>query len=456
MKPQNKHLLIIMALISLSCKKFLEIDPPKDSLVQSTVFISDEVAVSALTGIYSSMANNGFASGNASGITSICGRSADEFTNYNMNYSEFYENRISTSNTALANLYGSSYSVIYVANAVLEGLAKSQGITPAVKTQLEGEALFIRAFCYFYLTNLFGAVPLNLSTDYRINQIAYRSPTELVYLQIIQDLTTAERLLDEDYPSNERIRPNKAAANALLARTYLYQKDWENAEKHASLVIGKTNLYSLSPLESVFLKNSREAIWQLMPPASNFNTLEGTMFILTSTPQNLSLSQNLMDQAFEANDKRKTLWTKNYSDNSGTYNYPFKYKIRQSTNVSEYSMVFRLAEQYLIRAEARAQLNKPNLAVDDLDVIRNRAEISLIRNSTSNFGLSELLLSIEKERRSELFAEWGHRWLDLKRTGRSTAVLSQHKTDWHPNDALYPIPDAEINRNNNITQNEGY
>ena len=115
-------------------------------------------------------------------------------------------------------------------------------------------------------------------------------------------------------------------------------------------------------------------------------------------------------------------------------------------------MVLRLAEQYLVRAEARVHLNDLDGALVDVNKIRNRAGLG-VASGASN----ELVLDlIYKERRRELFAEWGHRWFDLKRTGKADAVLSVIKPGWQPTDVLFPIPQSELQNNPNMTQNPGY
>ena len=68
----------------------------------------------------------------------------------------------------------------------------------------------------------------------------------------------------------------------------------------------------------------------------------------------------------------------------------------------------------------------------------------------------QLLDSIKLERRRELFTEWGHRWLDLKRWELASQLLSDKKEAWQPEDVLYPIPEEEIRKNYNLTQNDGY
>ena len=115
-------------------------------------------------------------------------------------------------------------------------------------------------------------------------------------------------------------------------------------------------------------------------------------------------------------------------------------------------MVMRLAEQYLIRAEARAQQGNISGGLSDLNVIRNRANLIDISGVSQN----ELLKDIIQEKRIELFTEWGHRWLDLKRTNNTDAILSPIKPNWNSEDKLYPIPLRELDSNPNLNQNSGY
>ncbi|MCK9305851.1 MAG: RagB/SusD family nutrient uptake outer membrane protein, partial [Bacteroidales bacterium] len=146
-----------------------------------------------------------------------------------------------------------------------------------------------------------------------------------------------------------------------------------------------------------------------------------------------------------------------------SYIAPYKYRSYSSSSTSnpddsrkENSTVFRLAEQYLIRAEARAQQNKLDLAIADVDAIRARAGLPLIENTNPGIGKAALLDAIMQERRVELFTEWGHRWFDLKRTGKAVAVLSAIKTGFSANDLLYPIPASELNKDPFLEQNPGY
>lgn len=116
-------------------------------------------------------------------------------------------------------------------------------------------------------------------------------------------------------------------------------------------------------------------------------------------------------------------------------------------------MVLRLAEQYLIRSEARAMQSNFEGALQDINQTRSRAGLTDVDLDNT----AELLTAIEKERRIELFSEWGHRWLDLKRLNRADAVLSIFKaSNWNSTDIFYPIPKSDLINNKSLIQNPGY
>lgn len=455
-KNGSTWMIFLVAILINGCDQYLEVDAPKTELVGTTVFEDDRTVKAVMDGVYSRMVSDlGFASGFANSITVKNGLASDELV-ANGILDPFYENSVLPSNSELGRYYWEEpYQYIYTVNGLLEGIEVSLGVSEDIRRQLRGEALFVRAFCYFYLLNNFGAVPLLLDTDYQKNIHSSRSSEVDVYEQIIADLRQAETLLGDDFSasSGERVRPNKWSATALLARVYLYTEHWDLADSKASELIGNTSLFELAPdINQVFLKNSSEAIWQLMPVRSYFNTMEGYRFIASSIPvASETVSEGLLND-FESGDLRFTNWLGSVSDGNTTWYYPYKYKVRLSATLEEYSMVLRLGEQYLIRAEARAHLNDLDGALDDLNAIRNRAGL-MDSGAVSSEGI---LQAIYKERRVELFAEWGHRWYDLKRTNLADQVLSNVKPQWRPTAKLYPIPTNEIDHNSNISQNEGY
>jgi hypothetical protein len=356
------------------------------------------------------------------------------------------------------------YFSIYQSNAAIEELTNSSGVSTELKKQLIGEVKFIRAFCYFYLVSLFGDVPLVVNTDWSTNYLLSRSTKDEIFNQIIFDLTEAQQLLVDNYTkfqNNERGRVNKWAATSMLARIYLYLKDWNKAESEATKVINNSALFQLeSDLSQTFIKTSKEGIWQLAPsnqtaPYIIVETANLVPASLTSKPIYYLTSSIL--NLFEANDKRKTNWTRTNVNGGTNYLYPYKYKKSTGTSggtITEYYTVLRLAEQFLIRAEASAQQNNLTQAIIDLNAIRARAGISILSSSLTQ---SQILAAVEKERATELFAEWGHRWLDLKRWGKADAIVGQLKgNNWQTSDQLLPIPKNEINKGKNLTQNEGY
>ncbi len=457
--PIIKLLVIIVLSCVFACADLIEIDHPKTEITKGSVFATDASADAAMKGIYSMMmGNRSFTSGSIEEYTGIA---ADELASYSTtpNVMQFYQNTVTPQNNELGLFWGEAYRYINNANAILEGLeGPGQAVSVATKARLEGEAKFIRAFGHFYLVNLFGGIPYLVSTDYRRNAKAARHTTQEVFVQIESDLNDAAALLADDFSASggERIQPNKGAALALLSRLYLFMEDWKMAEANATAIISNAQRYALAAdLDDVFKPNSMETIWQLKPVIPGMNTPQGQLFIL-SGPRNgssrrVSMTTDLVE-AFEPGDLRAQKWVGVFTSSLGTWYYPFKYKAGPGNVLKEYSSVFRLAEQYLIRAEARAQLGDLQNARADLDAIRSRAGLE----NSSATTQQELLMAIEHERRIELFGEWGHRWIDLKRTGRADEILGPLKPDWQPTDKLFPIPESEILLNPALTQNSGY
>jgi hypothetical protein len=444
--------LFLFSLAIPSCQKFIEVAPPINQLDVSSVFADDKTATAAIVGIYSDME---FSSPISTYLTLLPGLSADELssTSSDKGFLDFATNTYLPNNQYTAAIW-SIYSNVYEANSCIQGIQNSSGLTPEAKKQLKGEALFSRAFCYFYLVNLFGDVPLITATDYRVNDTVSRTPSARVYQQIITDLVTAQSLLSPDYPTDQRVRPNLWTATALLSRVYLYTNNWTNAESQASSIIN-SGLYTLSSPGSVFLNNSNETIWQLMPVIPSLNTQEAILFIPGSTTQipTYPLTNDLVN-AFEPGDNRISAWTGNTVVGNQTFYYPYKYKITGGSPANEYHVLFRLAEQYLIRAEARIQQGKITGAVEDLDTIRSRAGLTPLPVSLTP---GQVAVALQQERRIELFAELGHRWLDLKRTNKVDQVIGTLKpSTWQPTAALWPVPQDQRSANPSLSQNKGY
>ncbi|MDR6845602.1 RagB/SusD family nutrient uptake outer membrane protein [Flavobacterium granuli] len=451
----NSRFLIALCLTLGSCDSFVEVDLPASQLTTKTVFEDAGTAKAAMAGLYAKMRDGGILAGNSNGVSCNLGLYADEFDYYyQYSVSYFYTNSLFPGDLGVSDIWNRSYSQIYSANAVLEGLDISTAITEADKNQLQGEALFIRALLHFYLLNLYGDIPYINTTDYTQNSKVSRLSTEKVYNLIVMDLNKAIELLPEDYVSPERIIPNRSTANALLARVYLYMGLYPEASNAASAVLNDPQYIWETDLDKIFLKESSTTIWQFMPNTADSNTAEGSFYIFTSgPPPNVALKSDFVN-AFEEGDQRKTHWITEVTDGTSTWYHASKYKQASTTPSSvEYSVVFRLAEQYLIRSEARAYQGDLIGAKEDLNLIRTTAGLS----PTSAVTGEEIITDVLNQRRFELFTEFGQRFFDLKRTGKLDETLSASKAGWNTTDALWPLPALELNSNPNLNpQNPGY
>lgn len=449
-------ILLLIAILLLSCEKFTQLDPPVTQLISNTVFDNETTANAALGSLYSQSVT--ITGGSFNSPTSLGALNSDEMDNYSTSLSiqQIAGAHLIPSNSYSTALWSSCYQTIYYANSILEKSELSAVLSEKTKNQLKGEALFFRALMHFTLTDFFGRVPIILSTNYMENTLAKQSTATAVLDAVIADLEKSAPLLQSDYAIslNERIRANQFVAKALLARAQLYRGNYASAESTASEVIANSQ-YSLTALTDVFLKNSKETILAIKPLNAGQNTGEGNIFILTAKPTFLAF-RTAFYNGFEAGDQRKTAWIGKVISSGIDYYYPNKYKTRITTATSEYSVLLRLAEIYLIRSEARARQNKLDLALADVDMIRSRAGLNKIAITNPSITKEALLDAILQERRSELFTEWSHRWSDLKRFGKNVQVLTPIKTGYQTTAELYPIPTTDINLNSNLTQNPGY
>jgi hypothetical protein len=382
-----------------SCKKLIEIKPSSTQLLSSVVFADSVTVQSALAGMYVTFSPQGGLYRSALSI--FPGFSADELQYLGSTYDPYINNALLSTDANVSAIWSNSYSTIYNANSIIEGVSNGTGISAGFKNQALAEAMFMRAFCYFHLINIFGDVPLILNTDVAKNSLQGRTASANIYTQIVSDLQFAQNNLPADYSisGNTRTRINKWVATAMLARVYLYTGDWINAETQSTSVINNTALFSLpADLAKVFTPTSTEAIWQLYNDANGY-----TWYAFTVLPNAVSkiptyVLNPLLVNAFEAGDARKTNWTATLLYSGVTYTYPYKYKSLVSGANAEYYTILRLGEQYLIRAEARAQQNNVSGSQADVSTIRNRAGLA----NTTAASKASLLLAIEQERRVEL------------------------------------------------------
>ncbi|WP_415326303.1 RagB/SusD family nutrient uptake outer membrane protein [Chryseobacterium sp. MMS23-Vi53] len=452
-------LLVLLFLILKSCDRFTDVGLPKNQITREIVFKDDQLAKSAMAGVYRSLEEAGFLSGSSSGAQVVLGAYVDELQSYASATSDatiFYQLSHMASTAKINSLWTTTYSQIYTINAVIEGVENSENLSSAVRNQLKGEGLFLRSLLQLYLAQTFGAVPYVNTTNYEVNQSISKSTVSQVYAQCREDLETAVSLLPETQAKGSRVYPTKMAAYTVLARIAYYEKKWDAAVQYASTVIGNSE-YQLEPdLNKVFLKDSSGSIWQLLPFSSIYNTYQGNVFILnTAPPTHVALRQDFMDD-FEPGDGRKISWIGQKTDSQNkTYYYPFKYKqYSTSTSSLEYSVILRVEELYLIRAEAYVHKNQYDLALADLNKIRNRAGLMSL---TPTANQSVLINALMRERKSELFTEFGHRFYDLRHHDLLDAVMQAKKTGWKSYFKLLPLPEKELLLNSHLNpQNDGY
>jgi len=469
MKLKYLAISLSTALALMSCESILEIDPPTDSLTAEVTFSTPEGIRTAATGFYTDNFLNNIMYYQA--LELYASQITDELQARSGQFAEYYQNNYNASSSYISNLWTAPYSSIYGANDFLGHVEGSTIIPESELNKYRGEALFFRANAYFYLVNLFGDVPLFTTYDVSVTATAPRAPKAEVYQQIIADLKQAQLWLKDS--GNGRTRISADAATALLARVYLYTEQWDMAVNEANKLLpvtdgGQSNNYKLETIDRIFLATSSEAILQsnqegFIGTGSYVGyTRIGNLFIPSAraTYATYYFSDELVNDLRLQPEDLRNQWIGEKAGSGGkTYYYPYKYKNMTTPNSAaayEYYVLLRLAEQYLIRAEANIHIGNLEQAVTDINKIRERAGLEPYAGGMNK---NDLLMEVESQRRKELFFEQGHRWFDLNRTGRADAVYSQtsyKKVNWQSYKSLLPIPEQQIGRNRNLTQNPGY
>lgn len=442
------------------CRKLIELKPSNTSLNGSNIFKDTANITAVLLYGYADFASVSGGTSYAVNASILPALSADEVLHIGVsnqasqiNYDAFSSNGIPVDDPSIKQQWIDRYANIYRLNSIIEGINNnsSSAIPASYKNKTIAEARFLRALIYFHLVNFWGDVPLITTTDVNTNSGLSRTGSNAIYDQMVADLQFAETNLPSNFTSGgDRTRATTWAAKALLARVYLYRKQWQNAEAEATSVINSGVISLSNDLSKVFTTKSTEAILQFYNNTNGYTQYAQQILPGGSVP-NYYLTPQLQ-QAFEPGDARKTNWTGTVTYQGTVYTYPAKYKSLTPGANTEYLTVLRLAEQYLVRAEARAQQNNLDGAKADVNMIRNRAGLGATTASTQ----AGILAAITQENRIEFNCELGHRWFDLKRANTVDAVLGAIKPGWKPTAALYPIPQTELAANLNLKQNPGY
>jgi len=467
-----------------SCEDFLDLKPESDGIAvenqssDSVLYASASEAEAALAGVYSEFRNeywelDYFVNGDAQSDDAYAG--ADNPANFQIN-----DYNIDATNSNVSRDWAYLYSTIGKANTVINNVmaVNDPGLTDERKQQIIAEASFIRAFHYFQLVQLWDDVPLVLSSVSSFNLeilpllFPPRTPADSVFARIISDLETA--LPHVPVSAINKNYVTKGAVNAMLAKVYatVEPHDWNKVSQYCDAVIAGP--YSLLPeydqLWNNEHENSEEAIFEINYEGTTSSGNWGASMFVGSDWKKFNIPSNDLVKDFddEQDAIRKAssivfmdvtgMWTDPHYPQT---DYPFVNKYRIATSPSPQNYIFlRLADILLLKAEALNELGDVAGAAALVNQIRTRVQLP----NTSANTQEAMRLAIEKERRLELAFE-GHRWYDLKRTGRAIEVINNAKCpdgvtpegyNLTQNRLLWPIPQAELDKNSKLTQNPGY
>ena len=445
MNYTNLLLLLTLAAFALGCSDELDLQPAQ-SVSEDLALGSDETVKAVLIGAYDQISDGDLYGGNNLRDADLLGGTGEIlFVGTFNSPDEIARKQITTGNADAEATWVEGYEAINITNNVLSAL---EVVNADDRARVEGEARFIRGLAYFDLVRFFAqpyeggetndqlGVPIVLAPTRGIspeNDVT-RATVEEVYAQVISDLTTAADLL----PDDNDIFADRFAATALLARVYLQMDRYADARDAANTVIAEGGFALTGEYADAFMNgsNSSEDIF-----AIQVNTQDGVNNLTTfySVPEFGGRDGDIEVlpahlALYDEDDARLGLF---FERGGVTYTGKFN---DQFANIS----VIRLAEMYLIRAEANERLDTEEGAspLEDINLLRSRVGLDDLDEVDLNYIL--------EERRRELAFE-GFRIHDIKRLEGSIGNFN-----YDADELVFPIPAREIVANPNLTQNPGY
>lgn len=442
-------------ILSILCTGFLMVSCEDELNLEPEQSISTEVAVSTgenieniLIGTYAEAGDNVSYGGDIQILSDLYGFTDEaSWVGTFAQPREVFNKRVFTDNVFVRDIWLNGYQIINQANLVVDYVDL---VDEDRQETVEGEAKFLRALTYFDLVRLFGqqyeagqqntqlGVPLTLEgiTDYSGDLEVPRNTVEEVYAQVLSDLNDAYELL----PPSNGIFADKYAAQALLARVHLQMGNYEEARDAAHDVIENSG-HSLTSTYAAAFNNDVDSSEDVFA------------FQVTSQDGDNDLIIHYADQAAGGRGGDITInpaFIDRFDENDDRGGYFYASAQSGATLTGKYTNQFgnipviRLAEMYLIRAEANERLGTEigQSPLDDINLLRSRANASLL----SSVDLEEIL----EERELELAFE-GFLIHDLKRTQRNVGDL-----EYDDNALVFPIPQREIDANSLLEQNPGY
>nr|WP_299419751.1 RagB/SusD family nutrient uptake outer membrane protein [uncultured Emticicia sp.] len=447
MNKNIKNWLLVGASVAFmtACDGRLDVKPTQSIEESSALATSQDVEVT-LIGAYDGLASNNLYGGAVQYSGELLGDDAEvRFAGTFSTLDELWRKTMTTTNGQTQSTWLQAYNTINRANNVLASLDK---VEASKKASFEGEARFIRGLVYFDLVRLWAkawgdgdnatnlGVPLVTTPTRTVNESDSRprATVAAVYTQVLEDLTKAEALINDKSGTG---LVTKYAAQAILARVYLQQGNYAAARDAANKVI-TSNQFSLTPTFAEAFEdasNESEMIFKVIVTDQDGSNDLNTFY----APSTYQGRGDIRIQAkhlalYPAGDSRGTFFVR-----ASNNNFTAKY-LDQYGDVP----VARLAEMYLIRAEANHRLNTVIGATPlaDINLIRVRAGAKALTTIDLN--------SILVERKLELAFE-GQQVHDAKRLKRSVGALV-----FNDNKLVIPIPQREIDTNKSLVQNPGY
>jgi hypothetical protein len=376
------------------------------------------------------------------------------------------------------------YRGVADANNLIKKIATSTKTTENSRKQIVAEGKFYRALYYYYLTTFWGDVPFidKFDTNYAISGLPQTSASE-IRKRIILDLEDSVNDLPDKSADNYKGRPTRWAAKMLLCKFCLWEKEWSKVSNICEEIITVSPHRLLENYDNLWGEEheyNQESIWELDFVQHIFSQNRTTQMCprgvdeQSSDPElqsaftgyGLITATDEFIDSFDRNDKRRRWykWLENDPRVDFKFNYVAKFldkpekMIRGNSGVN--ILIYRLADAYLIQAEAENELNNGPTpkAYERINTIRNRAGLPPLENRSKDDFFNDIM----NERKWELAFEY-HRKPDLCRWNKLVEVVqTMHVTNpegakyVQPHHQLFPIPSKEIMKNGNLIQNLGY
>ncbi|ADB38745.1 RagB/SusD family nutrient uptake outer membrane protein [Spirosoma linguale] len=440
---------LLSALLLTGCHQFLTVQPDLQ-VDQSQAITNASTAEAAVNGLYNRLGSDGYYGSNFQSLAYLSGGDI-QWTGSQGAPQEITARKLTADNGYVSSAWSAIYRTILQANYLLETVPNitDPQLTADRKNQILGEAYAIRALSYFDLVRGWGGVQLILKATRTPsdNTNIPRNSVDETYAQVLKDLTAAEPLLSA---TTNRNKITRKTVWAIRARYHLYRQEWEQAETYASKLIDDAANYKLAKPYSAFFANNAAATPESVFEIAYTNSFKNGHYNWWLPPAlsgrrewapNANLVALLNDPNVGGNRKELIAQT---SPPGNLWYGKLYYRTPLGTDPS---YIIRIAELYLIRSEARAQLGKTAAALADLNAVRDRAGVPASTAATKD----ALLLAIETERQVEFPFE-ADRWFNLIRTGRVATVLGITDATKY----VLPVPNSEILADKALTQNQGY